>query len=199
MFHFFFRSHISKSLSKHHRKKKPYQTQQTKTPYFLFFFTFSLQKKKMNLQTQILSDSSSQSNSHNLNPTNYSPNIIVSQQYILSNAKAYGEIIEHKNEHYITIKLYRHKVALTLEEIEISKKIIHPIDTQKQSMYRCPLKSCQHKPLNNLYIRTHIQEHCKHYHFNDKNNYKFLYKTNEEWKESYYPPRPTILPPPTNK
>ena len=153
----------------------------------------------MNFQTQILSDSPSQSDSHNLNPTNYSPNIIVSQEYILSNAQAYGEIIEHKNEHYITIKLYRHKVALTLEEIEISKKIIHPIDTQKQSMYRCPLKSCQHKPLNNLYIRTHIQEHCNHYHFNDTKKYKFLYKTNEKWKTYYYPPRPTILPTSTNK
>ena len=136
---------------------------------------------------------------NNSYPTTYSPSIIVSQDYILNNAQAYGQIIEQKNEHYVTIKLYRHKVPLTLEEIEISKKIIHPIDTQKQSMYRCPLKSCQHKPLNNLYIRTHVQEQCKHYHFNDKKNYKFLYKTNEEWKESYYPPRPTILPPPTNK
>ena len=136
---------------------------------------------------------------NNWYPTNYSPSIIVSQDYILNNAKTYGQIIEQENEHYVTIKLYRRKIALTLAEIEISKQIIHPIDTQKQSMYRCPLKSCQHKPLNNLYIRTHIQEHCNHYHFNDKKNYKFLYQINEEWKTSYYPPRPTILPTPTNQ
>ena len=136
---------------------------------------------------------------NNSYPTNYSPSIVVSQNYILNNAQAYGQIIEQENEDYVTIKLYRHKVALTLEEIEISKKIIHPIDTQKQSMYRCPLKSCQHKPLNNLYIRKHIQEHCNRYHFNNKENYKFLYQINEEWKTSYYPPRPTIIPPVTNK
>ena len=135
---------------------------------------------------------------NNWYPTNYSANIVVSQDYILNNAHLYGEVIENENEYYITIKLYRRKVALTLEEIEISQNILHPIDIQKQSMYRCPLSSCQHKPLNNIYIRTHIQQHCHHYHFNDKKNYCFLYQINEEWKSCYYPPHP-MIPWPTNQ
>ena len=52
MFHFFFRSHISKSLSKHHRKKKPYQTQQKKQPISYFFSPSpSLTQKKTKNKT----------------------------------------------------------------------------------------------------------------------------------------------------
>ena len=144
---------------------------------------------------------------NNLYQTNYFPqqepspepntpsNVLVSRDYIMNNAKLYGLVIEKENENYVEVILYRCQVALTSEEIEMAKQILHPIDIQKQSMYRCPLKSCQHKPLNNLYIRNHIKAHCDHYHSNDNKNYHFLYQINENWKSCYYPPLP-ILPTP---
>ena len=139
--------------------------------------------------------------------TNYSPqqepspepntpsNVLVSQDYIINNAKLYGKVIEKANENCVQVILYRCQVALTSQEIEMSEQILHPIDIQKQSMYRCPLKSCQHKPLNNLYIRKHIKEHCDHYHYNNNKNYHFLYQTSEKWKSYYYPPLPTLSTP----
>merc|ERR1712203_308161 len=46
-------------------------------------------------------------------------NFIVSEQYIMDNAKEYGEVKEDEDNNSTTIYLYRHNIALTQSEINI--------------------------------------------------------------------------------
>ena len=55
-------------------------------------------------------------------------------------------------------------------------------------MLRCPLRSCQHKVLNNVYIKESLSQHCANYHNNDLKHYIFYYKINHKWETFFYPP-----------
>ena len=112
--------------------------------------------------------------------------ICVSQEYIINNAHLYGNIDIKKNTDYILITLYPHDVALTLQEIN-QIKYTEP----EKTMYRCPLPSCQHKPLNQYYLQKHLEQHCQQYHHNDNIKYHFQFLLNGTYQNLYYPPKST--------
>ena len=62
------------------------------------------------------------------------------------------------------------------------------MSTPKKKMLRCPLSSCQHKILNNVFIKESLFQHCANYHNNDLKHYIFYYKTNHKWETFIYPP-----------
>ena len=120
-------------------------------------------------------------------PTEINPKqICVSQEYIRNNAHLYGNVDIKKNTNYIKITLYQHDVALTFQEIGHIK-----YTEQEKTMYRCPLQSCQHKPLNKNYLQKHLEQHCRQYHHNDNIKYLFRFFLNGTYQSLYYPPKST--------
>ena len=115
-------------------------------------------------------------------------NIIVSEDYIMNNTELYGEVQEDENHNSILVFLYPHDVALTQKEIDIDAENPYPIDLDLNKMFRCPLQSCKHKPLNNYFIESHLLQHCQIYHNNENKQYIFRFQTEFNWKELEYPP-----------
>ena len=116
-------------------------------------------------------------------------NFIVSEQYIMDNAKEYGEVKEDEDNNSTHIYLYRHNIALTQNEINIQNETLYPIDLTQKKMFRCPLESCEHKPLNNHLIKYHLNYHCRNYHNNDNKQYLFYFQNKFGWKQVEYPPQ----------
>ena len=116
-------------------------------------------------------------------------NFIVSEQYIMNNAKEYGEVKEDEDNNSTTIYLYRHNIALTQSEINIQNETLYPIDLRQKKMFRCPLQSCEHMPLNNNLIKYHLNYHCRNYHNNDNKQYLFYFQNQFGWKQVQYPPQ----------
>ena len=114
--------------------------------------------------------------------------ITVPKNYITNNTKLYGEINEDKNNEITNVRLYRHKVALTQEEINNQYKEQFPINLDQNKMFRCPLESCEHKPLNTYSIEANLLQHCEIYHYKDNKQYIFSYQTQYGWKQVNYPP-----------
>ena len=114
----------------------------------------------------------------------------VSEDYIMTNTQLYGKIKikKVKNNKITKIKLHQHEVALTQEEINNQYKEQFPINLDENQMFRCPLKSCNHKPLNTYFIEPHLLQHCQIYHNDDKKQYIFRYQTQYGKKKIHYPP-----------
>jgi len=112
----------------------------------------------------------------------------VPKNYIMNNTQLYGKINEDKNDKITYVKLYRHKVALTQEEINNQYKEKNPINLDQNKMFRCPLESCEYKPLNTYSIEANLLQHCEIYHTKDNKQYNFAYQTQYGWKEIIYPP-----------
>ena len=115
-------------------------------------------------------------------------NFIVSEQYIMDNAEVYGEVTKDEDNNSTYIYLYRHNIALTQNEINLQNEAIYPIDLTQKRMFRCPLQSCEHKPLNNYLIKYHLNYHCRNYHNNDNKQYLFYFQTKFGWEQVEYPP-----------
>ena len=136
----------------------------------------------------------------------YQKNIYFSEKDIFGNLHAFGMIHQdQKKSNYTHVYLFRHHLPLTSEQItEIQKntncnnyKYDNLQDfkhTQKTKLFRCPLPSCRHQPLNNISIQQNLFQHCKKYHRNDLNHYIFYYKKNHIWHTFSFSP----LPPQTN-
>ena len=116
------------------------------------------------------------------------PQIEVPKNKIMNNTQLYGKVNEDTNKNVTKVELYRHQIALTQDEINNLHKETYPIDLNLNKMFRCPLQSCQHQPLNSFYIEKHINSHCQIYHNNDNQQYVFRYQTKFGWKEVHYPP-----------
>ena len=134
-----------------------------------------------------------------------SDTFFITKEEILQNFKKYGYINDTQNPNYTHIYLFRHPTAFTLREYQYAKrnqricKYGHPpspnyniVDINKETMFRCPLVSCEHKPLNNLYIKQSLLNHCRCYH-QENTNYIFYYKQDLTWITLYYPPLPMRL------
>ena len=77
-------------------------------------------------------------------------------------------ILKFYQESQSQVELYRHRIALTQDEINnLHKKETYCIDLNLNKTFRCPLQSCQHKPLNSFYTEKHINSLCQIYHNND--------------------------------
>ena len=125
---------------------------------------------------------------HNSGPTNNFQKT-VSENYITDNTQLYGQITKDKNTKITKVKLHQHEVALTQEEINNQYKEQFPIDLRENKMFRCPLKSCNHKPLNTYFIEQHLLQHCQIYHNNDNKQYIFRCQTQYgKKKKVHYPP-----------
>ena len=141
-----------------------------------------------------------QFNNNNYNQTEHHPNqkrisldktipqIKVPKTYIMNNAKLYGKVNENANNKITNVELYRHQIALTQDEINNLHKETYSIDLNLNKMFRCPLQSCQHQPLNSFYIEKHINSHCQIYHNNDNKQYIFRCQTQYGKKKVHYPP-----------
>ena len=114
--------------------------------------------------------------------------ITVPKNHIMNNTDLYGKITEDKNNEITNVTLYRHKVALTQEEINNQYKEKNPIKLDQNKMFRCPLESCEHKPLNTYSIETNLLQHCEIYHNRDNKQYLFYYQTQHGWTHVSYPP-----------
>ena len=126
--------------------------------------------------------------------------ICFSEKQIFANRKSFGIILEYPNiDNYTHVYLFRHPLALTSEEITRIHKYIkynnhelhkfhNFIDTRKAKMLRCPLPSCDHKPLNDNSIKQNLFQHCKYYHQNDLKRYIFYYKKNQTWQTFFFSP-----------
>ena len=121
--------------------------------------------------------------------TNYPPiQNCVSQQYILQNVHLYAKIDIKKNTNFILITLYQHEIALTFEEIE-EIKITKTLCVHDKTMFRCPLQSCQQKPLSKISLKKHLEFHCHRYHYNDNKKYLFQFHQNGAQQYFHYPPK----------
>ena len=119
---------------------------------------------------------------------NYNKNSIVSQNYIMNNTEKYGKVQQDKKNNKTHIYLYRHQLALTQNEIKIQNESLYPINYKQNTMFRCPLQSCKHQPLNNYYVEKHLKNHCEIYHNKDNRQYIFYFQRDYEWKQVEYPP-----------
>ena len=106
----------------------------------------------------------------------------------MNNIQLYGQVNEDKNNKVTNVELHRRKITLTQEEINNQNKEQYPINLDQNKMSRCPLESCERKPLNNYSIESHLLQHCQIYHNNDNIQYIFRYQTPYGWKELKYPP-----------
>ena len=121
--------------------------------------------------------------------TNFPPiQNCVSQQYILQNVHLYAKIDIKKNTNFIVITLHEHEIALTLEEIE-ETKITKTLCVHEKTMFRCPLQSCQLKPLSKISLKKHLEFHCHRYHYNDNKKYLFQFHLNGTLQYFHYPPK----------
>ena len=57
-------------------------------------------------------------------------------------------------------------------------------------MFRCPLPSCHHQVLNNVFIKESLSQHCAYYHDHEFTHYIFYYKINHKWETFLFPPLP---------
>ena len=57
-------------------------------------------------------------------------------------------------------------------------------------MFRCPLPSCHHQVLNNVFIEESLYQHCTNNHNNELTHYIFYYKINNKWKTFLFPQLP---------
>ena len=131
-------------------------------------------------------------NNHYLTNTSPKPyEIVVSEQEIKNKNHLYGNVLEKQenNKIFIKIKLFpQQQINLTKQEITLGKFIQHPIKKKREYMFRCPLKKCNHKPLNFYYIKTHLNQHFQHYHSSDDNiQYIVKFQKNQEWETLHYP------------
>ena len=124
---------------------------------------------------------------HNSSPTNNFQKT-VSENYIMTHTQLYGKIEKDKKNKITKVTLHQHEVALTQEEINNRNKEQFPIDLHENKMLRCPLKSCNHKPLNTYFIVQHLLQHCQVYHNNDNKQYIFRCQTQYGKKKIHYPP-----------
>ena len=124
---------------------------------------------------------------HNSSPTNNFQKT-VSENYIMTNTQLYGKIKKDENNKITKVKLHQHEVALTQEEINNRHKEKFPINLRENKMFRCPLKSCNHKPLNTYFIVPHLLQHCQVYHNNVNKQYIFRCQTQNGKKKIQYPP-----------
>ena len=116
------------------------------------------------------------------------------EKVIFANPENFGSFAEDREDPNCShVYLYRHKLALTPSETTYVQKCTegnHPrpykihdfVDTRKSKMFRRPLPSCRHKPLNAFFIEHSLSEHCAYYHRNDLKRYIFHYKKNYEWQ-----------------
>ena len=136
----------------------------------------------------------------------YQKNIYFYEIDIFGKLNTFGMIHQDlKKSNYTHVYLFRHHLPLTSEQItEIQKyakcnnykydNIQDFKHTQKTKLFRCPLPSCHHQPLNNISIQQNLFQHCKQYHQNDLKPYIFYYKKNHIWQTFSFSP----LPPQTN-
>ena len=115
-------------------------------------------------------------------------NSIVSRDYIMNNTEKYGKVQEDTENNSTHIYLFRHDIAVTQHEIDVQNESLYPIDLELKKMFRCPLQSCKHQPLNNYYIQSHLKNHCEIYHNKDNKQYIFYFQHNYEWRQVEYPP-----------
>ena len=132
----------------------------------------------------------------------YQKNIYFSEIDIFGKLNTFGMIHQDlKKNNYTHVYLFRHHLPLTSEQItEIQKyakcnnykydNIQDFKDTQQTKLFRCPLPSCHHQPLNNIFIRQNLFQHCKQYHQNDLKPYIFYYKKNHIWQTFSFMPLP---------
>ena len=138
-----------------------------------------------------------------LRQQNSQDSFYISKEQVRQNSATYGLILNSPDPNYTHVRLYRLPTMLTSKEFKRASDnyLYHKgghkpcqnylfVDVTKKTMFRCPLPSCKHKPLNNLMIQQALKKHCKDYH-DDGNNYIFHYKTDETWKEIHYPPQST--------
>ena len=83
--------------------------------------------------------------------------------------------MEYPDSYIIHIRLYPLPTTLTTEKYEHANKYYfrnqmgqkpcqnyNVIDLTEKSIFRCPLPSCKHKPLNNLMIHQALKHHCQY-------------------------------------
>ena len=80
--------------------------------------------------------------------------------------------------------LYPRNIPLTQNEINIQNKTLYPVHLTQKKMFRCPLQSCEHKPLNNYLIKYRLNYHCPNYHNNDNKQYLFLLLPKQVWLQT---------------
>ena len=140
-------------------------------------------------------------NIHYQRTPNTQKTISFPEKLIFAHPEKFGIVQEDKNDpNYTHVYLYRHKIALTPNELTQMEKnfmnynkpkvyqLHNHVNTKKKKMLRCPLRSCQHKVLNNVYIKESLSQHCANYHNNDLKHYIFYYKINHKWETFFYPP-----------
>ena len=142
-----------------------------------------------------------QQNTHYQRTPNTLKSISFPEKLIFAHPEKFGIVEEDKNNsNYTHVYLYRHEIALTPNELtQMEKnyinynkpkvyKLHNYVNAKKKKMLRCPLRSCQHKILNNVFIKESLSQHCANYHNNDLKHYIFYYKINHKWETFFYPP-----------
>ena len=113
-----------------------------------------------------------------------------SEHEIMNNSHLYGKVHKKQYDGKILIKITLYpqlQINLTDYEILHQTDIQHPIKKGQKYMFRCPLQSCKHKPLNYNDILTDLNKHFQMFHSHNKDKkYIVRFQKNEKWTKLFF-------------